>query len=160
LQASAYRATRRSVFFSPLPRREEVALLANVGFAWYTALEQGREIRPSVGVLEGLACALRLKPDEREYLFLLADQPIPAAPPNEEIVSPAVRRVIDVLAVALPTCLAGAGTIIIGTRLPGCGARSTDGDLYPDARGGQHGQDPAATGPAHGGGKNACCTVA
>jgi len=86
---------------TPGLRREEVAFLANIGTAWYTALEQGRDVRPSVGVLESLTRALRLRPDEREYLFLLANQPIPAEPPpDEEIVSLAVRRFIDDLVVA------------------------------------------------------------
>lgn len=53
-------------------RREEVAQLAHIGVAWYTALEQGRNVRPSEQVLESLANALRLTPDERRHLFLLA----------------------------------------------------------------------------------------
>lgn len=53
-------------------RREEVAQLAHIGVAWYTALEQGRNVRPSEQVLESLAHALRLTPDERRHLFLLA----------------------------------------------------------------------------------------
>lgn len=83
---------------TPGLRREEVALLANIGTAWYTALEQGRPIRPSTGVLESLATALRLTPDERQHLFLLAGQPLPLPmqpSPEEETVSPVVRRVVD-----------------------------------------------------------------
>ena len=36
-------------------RREEVAQLANVGLTWYTWLEQGRQARPSAGVLTAIA---------------------------------------------------------------------------------------------------------
>src|SRR5690242_15058772 len=57
---------------TPGLRREEVATLANVGISWYTALEQGREIRPSESVLNSLAATLRLNSDERQHLFLLA----------------------------------------------------------------------------------------
>src|SRR4051794_2502996 len=57
---------------APGLRREEVALLANVGISWYTALEQGREIRPSESILNSLADTFRLNPDERQHLFLLA----------------------------------------------------------------------------------------
>jgi transcriptional regulator with XRE-family HTH domain len=53
-------------------RREEVAQLANVGLTWYTWLEQGRQARPSAGVLTAIADALRLDAHEREYLFALA----------------------------------------------------------------------------------------
>lgn len=53
-------------------RREEVAQLANVGVSWYTAIEQGKDVRPSRQVLESLATALRLSDDERHYLFLLS----------------------------------------------------------------------------------------
>jgi transcriptional regulator with XRE-family HTH domain len=56
-------------------RREEVAQLANVGLTWYTWLEQGRQARPSAGVLTAIADALRLDAHEREHLFALARGP-------------------------------------------------------------------------------------
>ncbi len=56
-------------------RREEVAQLANVGLTWYTWLEQGRQARPSAGVLTAIADALRLDIHEREHLFALARDP-------------------------------------------------------------------------------------
>jgi transcriptional regulator with XRE-family HTH domain len=60
-------------------RREEVAQLAGVGVAWYTWLEQGRNVNVSSEVLERLHAALALSPAEREHLFALAhDRP----PPN------------------------------------------------------------------------------
>ncbi|NJK39773.1 MAG: helix-turn-helix domain-containing protein [Oscillatoriales cyanobacterium RM2_1_1] len=39
---------------TPGLRREEVATLANVSVTWYTWLEQGRDIKVSVPVLEGI----------------------------------------------------------------------------------------------------------
>ena len=45
---------------TPGLRREEVALLAGVGTTWYTWLEQGRDVRASLDVLEALSRALHL----------------------------------------------------------------------------------------------------
>jgi PAS domain-containing protein len=49
-------------------RREEVAILADVGITWYTWLEQGRPIRMAPATLERIADALRLDRHERAYL--------------------------------------------------------------------------------------------
>lgn len=57
---------------TPGLRREEVAQLAGVGTTWYTWLEQGRPIRPSPAVLDGVSRALRLDHTERKYIFVLA----------------------------------------------------------------------------------------
>jgi transcriptional regulator with XRE-family HTH domain len=77
-------------------RREEVAQLANMGTSWYIWLEQGRDVHPSAQVLESLAQALRLTPNERRHLFLLAGQPpSPYASPSAEHVSPALQQMLD-----------------------------------------------------------------
>ena len=78
-------------------RVHEVAQLANIGTSWYVWLEQGREVHPSAQVLESLARALRLTPNERRHLFLLAGQPLPPPPvsPVEESVSPALQQMLD-----------------------------------------------------------------
>jgi transcriptional regulator with XRE-family HTH domain len=83
---------------TPGLRREEVAQLANVGVSWYTLLEQGRAIHPSSEVLHSIADALQLTPDERQHLFLLADQqPLVDTHASDEQVSPALRCVLDAL---------------------------------------------------------------
>jgi len=83
---------------TPGLRREEVAQLANVGVSWYTLLEQGRAIHPSREVLQSIADALQLTPDERQHLFLLADQQhLVDIHASYEQVSPALRRVLDAL---------------------------------------------------------------
>jgi len=69
---------------TPGLRREEVALLANVGVSWYTSLEQGRNVKPSAQVLEGIAETLGLSPEERRHLFTLADQK-----PPQDLIAPA-----------------------------------------------------------------------
>ena len=81
---------------TPGLRREEVALLAGVGTTWYTWLEQGRDVRASLDVLEALARALRLTPAERSHLILLGrgEQAKPCKAPAEEV-SPAVRRLVE-----------------------------------------------------------------
>jgi transcriptional regulator with XRE-family HTH domain len=82
---------------TPGLRREEVAQLANMGTSWYVWLEQGRDVHPSATVLESLAQALRLTPNERRHLFLLAAQPLPPPPvsPLEENIGPALQQVLS-----------------------------------------------------------------
>ncbi|MEV8526126.1 helix-turn-helix transcriptional regulator [Streptomyces sp. NPDC052000] len=66
--------SRRRARRTPGLRREEVAELAGVSTDYVVRLEQGRGLRPSADVVEALARALRLAPDERAYLFNLAQQ--------------------------------------------------------------------------------------
>ncbi len=81
---------------TPGLRREEVAQLAHVGVSWYTLLEQGRALHPSSQVLQSIADALQLTPDERQHLFLLANQHhFVEAETSPEQVSPALRRVLE-----------------------------------------------------------------
>ncbi|MEU9077736.1 helix-turn-helix transcriptional regulator [Kitasatospora sp. NPDC048538] len=53
-------------------RREELAHLAGVSVDYYTRLEQGRVGNPSEAVLDAVARALRLAPDEAGHLHRLA----------------------------------------------------------------------------------------
>lgn len=90
-------------------RREEVAQLANVGVSWYTWLEQGRDIHPSVQVLESLSWALRLTPDERRHLYLLSGQSLPPqANPIEEKTGSLLQQAVNELG--------SAPAIVIGRR--------------------------------------------
>ena len=86
-------STRRR---TPGLRREEVALLADVGVSWYTWLEQGRNIQVSDGVLERLSEALRLDHAERSHLFELAQGRSPRhAPVPTEGISATLQQTID-----------------------------------------------------------------
>ena len=78
---------------TPGLRREEVALLAGVGSTWYTWLEQGRDVRPSIEVLSALADALRLDTSERRHLFVLNDRPPPEPRSSgpERVAEPVLR---------------------------------------------------------------------
>lgn len=83
---------------TPGLRREEVAQLANIGTSWYVWLEQGRDVHPSAQVLESVALALKLTPNERRHLFLLAGQALPAQTSIlEETLNPALQQMLDEL---------------------------------------------------------------
>lgn len=81
---------------TPGLRREEVAQLAGVGTTWYTWLEQGRDVRASLDVLEAIARALRMDNAERTHLILLGrgEQPPPCKSPAERV-SPTLRRLVE-----------------------------------------------------------------
>lgn len=59
-------------------RREEVAQLAGASVDYYNELERGAGSQPSEQMIAALARALRLTADERDYLYRLADRPVPA----------------------------------------------------------------------------------
>jgi transcriptional regulator with XRE-family HTH domain len=80
---------------TPGLRREEVAHLAGVGTTWYTWLEQGRDVRASLDVLEAISRALRLTPAERTHLVLLGRGEVPPPCKSDERVSPTVKRLIE-----------------------------------------------------------------
>ena len=63
---------------TPGLRRDEVAELAAISTNYYERLEQARGPRPSPTVLAAIARSLRLSAEEREHLYLLAEQPLPA----------------------------------------------------------------------------------
>jgi transcriptional regulator with XRE-family HTH domain len=67
------RARRRT----PGLRREDVAERAGVSVAWYTSLEQGRPVSPSLRVVAALADALQLSAADRQHLHALTGQPAP-----------------------------------------------------------------------------------
>ncbi|MGP4019922.1 helix-turn-helix transcriptional regulator [Saccharopolyspora sp. 5N708] len=80
-------------------RREELAQLAHVSVDYIVRLEQGRTRRVSRPVLDTLADALRLTPDERDYLFTVADV-APAAPVRQagrSEVAPRLRQLLDTM---------------------------------------------------------------
>ncbi|MEU3741207.1 helix-turn-helix transcriptional regulator [Streptomyces sp. NPDC032198] len=95
---------RRRSRRTPGLRREEVAELAGVSIDYVVRLEQGRGLRPSADVVEALSRALRLAPDERAYLFDLAQRrPRKAAEPATTA-APQLARLVDDLS-PLPAML-------------------------------------------------------
>jgi transcriptional regulator with XRE-family HTH domain len=93
--AGLLNGTRRR---TPGLRREEVALLANIGVTWYTRLEQGAHINVSIEVLRSIGRALQLTEYEQEHLFVLAGQrPGEPTVAETEHVSALLQRVLDAL---------------------------------------------------------------
>ncbi|HEX3963430.1 MAG TPA: helix-turn-helix transcriptional regulator [Trebonia sp.] len=97
-------------------RREELALLAGISADYITRLEQGRATAPSAQVVEALARALRLAPQEREHLYRLAG----LIPPGPEMVpafiTPSVRRLLDRLAGVPVAVYDAAWTLLLANR--------------------------------------------
>ncbi|MFF7154773.1 helix-turn-helix domain-containing protein [Streptomyces sp. NPDC008139] len=88
--------SRQQARRTPGLRREEVAELAGVSIDYVVRLEQGRGLRPSATVVEALARALRLAPEERSYLFDLTRQRPPhAGKPATTAAPPLARLVTD-----------------------------------------------------------------
>lgn len=83
---------------TPGLRREEVAQLSGIGVAWYTWLEQGRRINPSVQVLDAIARTLKLDRTERDHLYRLADVPsVPPAVSAGHPQPPEIQTILDAL---------------------------------------------------------------
>jgi transcriptional regulator with XRE-family HTH domain len=76
-------------------RREEVAQLSGVGVTWYTWLEQGRDITASAQVVDALARALLLTPDQHRHLRDLAGlAALEDATPIDDLL-PRLQRLVD-----------------------------------------------------------------
>ncbi|HEX4205590.1 MAG TPA: helix-turn-helix transcriptional regulator [Ktedonobacteraceae bacterium] len=83
---------------TPGLRREELAQLAGIGLTWYTRLEQGKDIIVSPQVIESLARIFDLNAAERQYLFVLAREQVPADPhPFTSQMSPQLQSVLDTM---------------------------------------------------------------
>jgi len=87
-------------------RREELALLAGVSATYYARLEQGHAEHASASVLDALATALRLDPDERAHLHALAGAGASIRP---QATSTAARQLLN----AMP----GAAAVLLGPRM-------------------------------------------
>jgi transcriptional regulator with XRE-family HTH domain len=89
---------------TPGLRREEVAERAGIGVDWYTRLEQGRSVSPSLTTIDALARALRLTKAEHAHLRALI-QDADRRPFVPEVVPPAIRRTVEGL--NLPAYITG-----------------------------------------------------
>ncbi|MFE2242808.1 helix-turn-helix domain-containing protein [Streptomyces virginiae] len=108
--------TRRRV---PGLRREELALLAGVSITYYTHLEQGQSTNASDSVLDALARALRLTPDEHAHLHNLARPPRAkrAQPPRPEYARDTTRRLIGAMPQVPAVVLDGRNNVLAWNRL-------------------------------------------
>ena len=96
---------------TPGLRREEVATLAGVSIDYLVRLEQGRDTRPSAGVIAALADALRLDDDQRRQfskLAVISQSPelCPTARPLARTVAPTVAALLERLGTT-PAFVAG-----------------------------------------------------
>lgn len=84
---------------TPGLRREETAALAGLSIDYYTRLEQGKESNPSGPILDGLARALQLNPEEHAHLYALANhaagRTAPPASPGSRDVRPGIRQLLE-----------------------------------------------------------------
>jgi transcriptional regulator with XRE-family HTH domain len=94
-------------------RREELASLAGISVDYLIRLEQGRARTPSATVLAALARALRLEPDERDHLYLLAGHAAPRRTHISSHVTPGLHRLVDRLADIPVAVFDAAWTIIL-----------------------------------------------
>lgn len=76
-------------------RREEIAMLAAMSTDYYARLEQRRGPQPSVQMLASLARALRLSPDERDYLYRVCGHSAPDRAVFTDYLPPGMLRVLD-----------------------------------------------------------------
>jgi transcriptional regulator with XRE-family HTH domain len=111
-------------------RREEVALLANLSATYYTFLEQGRPVRPSVQVLDALASALRMSAAERRYLHVLAYGPGGTSDPAPGVSAPPER--LDCAVADLVQRLEPFPTLVKGRRWDVLAANPAARELFGD----------------------------
>ena len=81
-------------------RREELAQLAGVSYAYYARLEQGHGETMSAEVLDAVAGVLRLNEEERDHLIRLAQperQSTTQAVPPPQRLRPSVQHLLDAL---------------------------------------------------------------
>lgn len=99
---------------TPGRRREEIAEAAGVSVDYYTRLEQARGPHPSVSVLNGIARALELDPDERAHLFRLAGEAVPEEPASTSV-RPGVRLLLDRLRDDIAVVISDLGDVLAAT---------------------------------------------
>lgn len=93
-------------------RREEVASLSGMSVTWYTWFEQGRDVQLSAPMLDRLSASLRLGPEEREFLFALAQhRPPPLGTTPQDEVSPAVTELLH--SINLPALVMTADWMVV-----------------------------------------------
>lgn len=80
---------------APGLRREEVAELCTMSADYFARLERGDGPQPSQQMLAAIARGLRLTPDERDHLFLLAGYRATRHDLQAQHISPGLMRVMD-----------------------------------------------------------------
>lgn len=76
-------------------RRDEVAQLAGISIAYYTWIEQGRDINMSPDVLNAIARALGLNEAEHVHLFTLVGMEVPKGVRGADGVHPTIAYIFE-----------------------------------------------------------------
>jgi transcriptional regulator with XRE-family HTH domain len=118
---------------TPGLRREEVAQLSGVGVTWYTWLEQGRDISVSAQVVDALARALLLRPDQHRHLRELAGLAGPAGEPPVDDPRPRLQRLVDAVTPNVASIYDGCFDYL-AWNTPYLRVRNNPGDLPGDRR--------------------------
>jgi transcriptional regulator with XRE-family HTH domain len=100
---------------APGLRREEVAELCAMSADYFARLERGDGTQPSDQMVAAIARGLRLTPDERDHLFLLAGYRTARRDLWSRHVSPGLMRVMDGLAGATAQVMGPLGETLLQT---------------------------------------------
>jgi transcriptional regulator with XRE-family HTH domain len=100
---------------APGLRREEVAELCTMSADYFARLERGDGTQPSDQMVAAIARGLRLTPDERDHLFLLAGYRTTRRDLWSQHVSPGLMRVMDGLAGATAQVMGPLGETLLQT---------------------------------------------
>ncbi|MET7394031.1 helix-turn-helix transcriptional regulator [Dactylosporangium sp. NPDC005572] len=96
-------------------RREEVAELCTMSADYFARLERGDGPQPSEQMVAAIARGLRLTPDERDHLFLLAGYRTARRDLRTRHVSPGLMRVMDGLSGATAQVMGPLGETLLQT---------------------------------------------
>lgn len=118
---------------TPGLRREEVAELSGLSTTWYTWLEQGRPIVASAQVVDALARALRLNPDQHRHLRVLAGLTVRQTETAPDDVAPRLQRLVDAAA-PNAAVIYDAHFDYLAWNIPYARIRHDPGALPPDRR--------------------------
>src|SRR3954464_2842611 len=100
---------------APGLRREEVAELCTMSADYFARLERGDGPQPSEQMLAAIARGLRLTPDERDHLFLLAGYRTARRDLRAQHVSPGLMRVMDSLSTNTAQVMGPLGETLLQT---------------------------------------------
>ncbi|TVT21741.1 helix-turn-helix domain-containing protein [Amycolatopsis rhizosphaerae] len=100
---------------APGLRREEVAELCAMSADYFARLERGDGPQPSEAMVAAIALGLRLTPDERDHLFLLAGYRTIRREVRTQHVSPGLMRVMDGLTATTAQVMGPLGETLLQT---------------------------------------------
>ncbi|MFJ7213193.1 helix-turn-helix transcriptional regulator [Amycolatopsis sp. NPDC098790] len=100
---------------APGLRREEVAELCAMSADYFARLERGTGPQPSEPMVAAIARGLRLTPDERDHVFLLAGYRTARRDLRSRHVGPGLMRIVDGLAGATAQVMGPLGETLLQT---------------------------------------------